>query len=81
MFEIENLKTFDAIIFNNAYIERFITYTNIVKGYFGAFNEQDKKKIMETDQRLKNNLVEFIKDGKGLVLLHSSIASFESWPE
>ncbi len=81
MFEPENLKTFDAIIFNNAYIEMFITYTNIAKGYFGALKEEDKKKAMELDQRLKNSLVEFIKEGKGLVVLHASVASFESWPE
>ena len=81
MFEPENLKTFDAIIFNNAYIEMFITYTNIAKGYFGALKEEDKKKAMELDQRLKNSLIEFIKEGKGLVVLHASVASFESWPE
>ena len=81
MFEPVNLKTFDAIIFNNAYTENFITYTDIAKGYFGALKEEDKKNIMERDQRLKNSLVEFIKDGKGLVVLHASVASFESWPE
>ena len=81
MFEPDNLKMFDAIIFNNAYIENFVTYTNIAKGYFGALKEEDKKKVMELDQRLKNSLVEFIKDGKGLVVLHASVASFENWPE
>jgi type 1 glutamine amidotransferase len=81
MFEPENLKTFDAIIFNNAYFEMFISYTNIAKGYFVALDKEAKKKVIEYDQRLKNSLVAFIQNGKGLVLIHAAVASLENWPE
>lgn len=81
MFEPEKLKTFDAIIFNNAYVEMFIPYTTIAQGFFASLPEDDKKKAMEVDKKLKQSLAEFIKQGKGLFILHAAIASFESWPE
>lgn len=74
-FEWDKLKEFDAIFFNNTNNEIFLP-ENV--------NElpPDEKRIAEaTDKRLKQNLVRFLSEGKGLAVIHAGVASFRLWPE
>ncbi len=56
-FEKENLKKFDAILFNN---------TTML-----TFNEQ----------KYRDNLMDFVKSGKGIIGIHAAIDNFYTWSE
>ena len=74
-FEKDKLKQFDTIVFNNCNNELF-TPQNLDK-----LPADQKAKHIELDTRLKQNFVEYLKNGGGLVLIHAGIASFRKWPE
>ncbi len=81
MFERENLSQFDAILLNNAYFEKFISIKDITRGYFNSFKDGERDKIDAYDKKLKHNFVEFIRSGKGLIVLHAAVASLSTWPD
>ena len=50
-------------------------YDLIVVNYYDA-----RRKEFQWPERTRNALTDFVKSGKGLVMYHFSIASFEDWP-
>lgn len=75
LFEKENLDTFDAIVFNNTNNEIFLPEN------YDKLSDEEKRTADETDARLKKNLVDYLKNGGGLAVLHAGVASFRKWPE
>ncbi|MGE5609383.1 MAG: ThuA domain-containing protein, partial [Bacillota bacterium] len=75
LFEAENLKQFDAIFFNNTNNEIFLPEN------FDKLPPEQKAQAAAPDQRLKQNLVDYLKSGKGLAVIHAGVASFRQWPE
>ena len=75
MFEPENLKQFDAVVFNNTNNEIFLPEN------YDKLGPEEKKKADETDARLKKSLVDYLKGGGGLAVIHAGVASFRKWPE
>ena len=73
-FEAEKLAQFDAIIFSN-------TTGDLFTGK--AFEKCEKRPAKEdeakTTERLRKNLVDFIKGGKGLIGIHSSADCSYGW--
>jgi hypothetical protein len=51
-------------------------YDLVVVNYYDA-----RRKEFQWSERARQALTEFVKSGKGLVIYHFSIASFEDWPE
>ena len=74
-FEWDQLQAFDAIFFNNTNNEIFLP-ENV-----DQLTPEERKLAETTDTRLKQNLVRFISEGKGLAVIHAGVASFRLWPE
>jgi type 1 glutamine amidotransferase len=75
VFEAENLKRFDAVLFNNTNNEIFLPAD------YESLSEEAKKAAEVVDARLKQNLLDFVAGGKGFVVLHAGVATFRKWPE
>lgn len=75
MFEPQNLKQFDTILFNNTNNEIFLPEK------FDQLPPKEQSKARKRDEALKKSLVDFIAGGKGLVAIHAGVASFRKWPE
>ena len=75
LFEKESLAGFDAIVFNNTNNEIFLPQN------LAALSEEERRLAEVIDARLKKNLVEYLKGGGGLAVLHAGVASFRKWPE
>lgn len=75
LFEPENIKQFDAILFNNTNNEIFLPEN------FDQLSASQQAKASKRDVILKKSLVEFIAGGKGLAVIHAGLASFRKWPE
>lgn len=75
VFEPDRLAAFDAVFFNNANNELFLPPD------FDELSAEDQKAAKERDAALKESLVEFIKSGKGVVVLHAGLAIFRKWDE
>ena len=75
MFEPQNLKQFDAVVFNNTNNEIFLPEN------FDKLPAPEKKKAAMYDAKLKASLVKYLKKGGGLMVTHAGVASFRKWPE
>ena len=75
MFEPQNLKQFDAVVFNNTNNEIFLPED------FDKLPPAEKEKAAKYDKMLKNSLVSYLKSGGGLAVTHAGVASFRDWPE
>ncbi len=75
MFEPQNLKRFDAVVFNNTNNEIFLPEN------FDKLPPAEQAKARKRDEILKKSLVEFIAGGRGLAVIHAGVASFRKWPE
>jgi uncharacterized protein len=75
MFLPDNLRQFDAVVFNNTNEEIFLPEN--YKDLTGADKEAADKK----DAILKQSLVNYLKNGGGLAVTHAGVASFRQWPE
>ncbi len=74
-FEPEKLSQFDAVIFNNTNNEIFLPED------FDSLSADEKQTAEAYDQLLKKSLVDFLKSGKGLAVIHAGVASFRNWEE
>ncbi len=74
-FEPDNLKRYDAVVFNNTNNEIFLPAN------FGKLQGAAREQAIEKDKRLKKTLVDFLAGGKGLMVIHAGVASFRKWPE
>jgi len=75
MFEPENLRQFDAVLFNNTNREIFLPEN------FDQLASKEQLEAKKRDEMLKNSLVEFLAKGKGLAVIHAGVATFRDWPE
>ena len=75
LFEKASLDQFDAIVFNTTNNEIFLPEN------YDSLSDDEKRAADEIDTRLKKNLVDFLKNGGGLAVLHAGVASFRKWPE
>lgn len=75
LFEPERLDAFDAVVFNNTNNEIFLPED------LSKLSPAEREEATARDALLKKSLVEFLSDGKGLVVIHAGLASFREWPE
>jgi type 1 glutamine amidotransferase len=76
-FEVDNLKTFDAVCFLSTTLEVF----SPKKEELAGMNEEQKKEAAELEARLKANLMKFIESGRGFIGIHAATDTFYNWPE
>lgn len=74
-FEAESLARFDAVLLNNTNNEIFLPED------YDKLPPDQQARARERDERLKRNLVEFVRSGKGLAAIHAGLASFRKWEE
>lgn len=74
VFEQDSLKGFDAVIMVNTTGELFRP------GKLPADKEQ-RDAALQREERLKGNLVEFVRSGKGLAGTHSATDTYKNWKE
>ncbi len=77
MFEPDNLKQFDAVMFNNTTGELFMPKNEDLE----KMSDAEKKKAADYDALLKKSLLDFVKSGKGLIGIHAATDAFYQWPE
>jgi len=76
-FEIDSLKTFDAVCFLSTTMNVFSPKAEELK----SMSDADKKTAEERDTRLKTNLMKFVKSGRGFIGIHAATDTFYEWPE
>jgi uncharacterized protein len=76
-FEIDALKQFDAVCFLSTTQNVFAPHP----GELGNMSEDDKKKAAEREARLKDNLMKFVKSGRGFIGIHAATDTFYEWQE
>ncbi len=76
-FEVDNLKTFDAVCFLSTTLEVF----SPKKEELGGMNEEQKKEAAELEARLKVNLMKIIESGRGFIGIHAATDTVYNWPE
>jgi len=76
-FEIDKLKTFDGVCFLSTTLEAF----SPSPAELGKMSKEDVAKAAERSDRLKKNLLDFIKAGRGFIGIHAATDSFYQWPD
>lgn len=74
-FEPEKLNEFDGVCLMNALGEFF------VPDNFKQLPQSEQEKILRKDKQLKDNFLNFIKSGKGLIVIHGSSFAFPNWKD
>jgi type 1 glutamine amidotransferase len=75
MFEPENLRQFDAVVFNNTNEDIFMPENT------ERLTADELKKAAAYDKLLKESLADFIRSGKGLAVTHAGSNCLLKWPE
>ncbi|MBK1882445.1 ThuA domain-containing protein [Luteolibacter pohnpeiensis] len=76
-FEKDALKQFDAICFLSTTQDVFTAS----KDELDKMSDEEKAKAADTEKRLKENLMEFVKSGKGFVGIHAATDTCYEWEE
>ena len=76
VFEADSLAQFDAIVMNNTHEKFPIRPEN-----FDELDDEAKKAAEEKEVVLKQNFMDFVKGGKGVVGIHGALAGNVQWPE
>lgn len=76
-FEIANLKKFDAVCFLSTTMNAFSPNAEDLK----KMSDAEKATAAETEARIKANLMNFVKSGRGFVGIHAATDSFYEWAE
>ncbi len=71
MFELESLKSYDAIVLNNTCSER--QYRNLFWDQLKRISNGDSAAMMSKAVELENNLIQYVEEGGGLMVLHGAI--------
>ena len=74
-FEPQSLKQFDAVVLNNTNEEIFLPED------FDKLGPQEQSEARRRDERLKKSFVDYLRNGGGLAIIHTGVASFRQWPE
>ena len=77
MFEKDTLNKFDLVIMLNTTGEIFKPHKNKFKN----MTADEKNKAYDREDRLKANLVAFVKSGKGLAGTHSATDTYKRWTD
>jgi len=75
VFEPEKLNEFDGVCLMSALGEFFIPDN------FKQLPQPEQEKILIKDRELKKNFLNFIKSGRGLIVIHGSSFAFPNWEE
>ncbi|MBC6367877.1 ThuA domain-containing protein [Algoriphagus sp. AK58] len=72
-FEVKNLKKYDAVILNNTCSKP--DHRNLFWDKLRADSNADSASLMKKAQELESNLLEYVKKGGGLMLLHGAVTT------
>lgn len=75
--EASALDNFDAICFLNTTGNIFLPPPD----EFESLDETGKKHAIEREERLKKNLLNYIREGGGFIGIHAATDTFHEWPE
>lgn len=76
-FEIDRLKEFDAVCFLSTTLDVFMPHPQERE----KMSEDDLKAAREREAKLKDNLMRFVKAGRGFVGIHAATDTFYEWEE
>ena len=76
-FEVDKLKQYDAVLFLSTTMNVF----SPKKEVFEKMSEEEKKTAAERETRLKENLMKFIKAGRGYIGIHAATDCCYEWEE
>lgn len=76
-FEVDRLRRYDAVCFLSTTMNAFAPRKEQWEKMTGA--ERDKAR--ETELRRKENLMKFVRSGRGFVGIHAATDTFYEWPE
>jgi type 1 glutamine amidotransferase len=72
----DRLPTFDALVMNNIH-ER----DPFLPEDFAKLTKQQKAAARKFDEAVKQSILDYVRNGKGLVGIHAATAAFQNWPE
>lgn len=76
-FEADKLAQFDAVCFLSTTMDVFLPAPAIRKN----LSKEELEAAQVRERRIKDNLMAFVKSGKGFVGLHAATDTFYDWPE
>jgi type 1 glutamine amidotransferase len=76
-FEVDKLKQYDAVLFLSTTMNVFAPKKDV----FEKMSPEEKKTAAERETRLKENLMKFIKSGRGYVGIHAATDCCYEWEE
>ncbi len=76
-FETATLEKFDAVCFLNTTQNVFLPHPDEFKN----LSDSEKQAAIAVDARLQQNLMKFIKSGKGFIGIHAATDTCQDWPE
>jgi uncharacterized protein len=76
-FEAGNLMKYDAVCFLSTTMDVFSPHPDKLK----TMSDDEKKTAAETEARLKDNLMKFIKSGRGYIGIHAATDCCYEWAE
>ena len=76
-FEVDNLKQYDAVLFLSTTMNVFSPNKNEL----AKLSADEKEAAFQRDARLKENLMKFIKSGRGFIGIHAATDTCYEWSE
>jgi len=76
-FETDAIQQFDAICFLSTTMNPFAPHPKEL----AKMSDEDKKKSADLEIRLKDNLMKFVKSGRGFIGIHAATDTFYEWAE
>jgi type 1 glutamine amidotransferase len=76
-FEADKLAKFDVVCFLNTTMDVFLPPPAIRKN----LSKEDLEEAKVRERRIKDNMMNFVKSGKGFVGIHAATDTFYDWPE
>ncbi|MEO7098858.1 MAG: ThuA domain-containing protein [Luteolibacter sp.] len=76
-FEADQLKNFDAVCFLSTTLNVFSPNAEEMK----TLSDADKETAAKREDRLKKNLMDFVKSGHGFIGIHAATDTCYEWPE
>jgi type 1 glutamine amidotransferase len=76
-FEVDNLKQYDAVLFLSTTMDVFSPNKNEL----AKLSADEKEAAFKRDARLKENLMKFIKSGRGFIGIHAATDTCYEWSE
>lgn len=76
-FEVDNLKQYDAVLFLSTTMDVFSPHKNEL----AKLSAEEKEAAFKRDALLKENLMKFIKSGRGFIGIHAATDTCYEWSE